>query len=420
MRVTACVGWLCLGILLAVPAGPAVADIPLTPRELQSTLAGALSPGVWSRLYPSGTAQAVVAPLAQGNYRARWLSASLGDRVGIAQLIGEQGVARYADGRQLKTLLSPSGHRARIGPDSVFWNRASGKVQVLEAKGGSSVPKRTYGSLQGTNVNAIRSAKGVLTHRSASPREKLQAARVIKAAQRGHLETGVVRTAHVLGTPRAPTLSAGMDVGNVTREARQLERQLVRRNPQLRLAFAKAGLQHRVDRLRYRTAKWAPAGSFTRGSNALVPRATVLLRLDAAGRAGSRASQVGRVASRWVLPIGVGLAGGSLTVAISKFANASISSREFLRASADPALLVVFTGAGALIGGLASSGIGAIPGAKAGAMIALPFQLVLDWGIDRYHQSFNRAQQYAVDQAIKVMYFGSGSRSGQALPLHAQ
>ncbi|MCY4592004.1 MAG: hypothetical protein OXE86_15905 [Alphaproteobacteria bacterium] len=384
MRVTACVGWLCLGILLAVPAGPAVPDIPLTPRELQSALAGASNPSVWTRLYPSSTALTGAAPLVQRNYRTRWLSASHGDRVHIAQQIGEQGVARYADGRQLKTLLSPFGHRAHIGPDSIFWNRASGKVQVLEAKGGSSVPKWTYRSIQGTNVNAIRSADGVLARSSASLREKLQAARVIKAAQRGHLETGVVRTAHVLGTPRAPTLSARMDVGNVTREARQLERQLVRQNPKLRRVFATAGSQHRVGRLAYRT------------------------------------SQVGRVASRWVLPIRVGLAGASLTVAIAKFANASISSREFLRASADPALLVVFTGAGALIGGLTSSGIGTIPGAAAGAMIALPVQLGLEWVIDRYYRDFHPAQQNAVDQAIKVMYFGTGSRPRQALSVPAQ
>ncbi len=420
MRVTACAGLLCLGILLAVPAGPAVADIPLTPRELQSALAGASSPGVWSRLYPSGTAQAVVAPLAQGNYRARWLSASLGDRVGIAQLIGEQGVARYAGGQRLKTLLSPFGHRARIGPDSIYWNSASGKVQVLEAKGGSSVPKWTYRSLQGTNVNGIRSAAGVLAHRGASWREKLQAARVIKAAQHGHLETGVVRTAHVLGTPRAPTPLAGMDVRNVTREARQLERQLVRRNPRLRFAFATAGSRHRVARLVYRTAKRVPAGSLARGPISLSPRAAGYSRLGAVGSGGFRASLFGRLSSRSVLLIGTGLAGVSLAAAVSKFANASISSRELLRASAGPALVMVFAGAGALIGGLTSSGIGAMPGAAAGAALALPFQLGLDWVNHWYHWRFNRAQQYAVDQAIKVMYFGSGSRSGQALPLPAQ
>ena len=364
------------------------------------------------------TALTDVAPLARGNYRNHWLSASLGDRVRIAQLIGEEGVSHYADGRQLRTLLGPFGHRASIGPDSIYWNSATGKVQVLEAKGGSSVPKWTYQSLQGTNVNAIRSAAGVLAHRSASWREQLQAARVIKAAQRGHLETGIVRTGHVLGTPRTPTPS-GLDVGNVTREARQLERQLIQRSPGLRLAFAIAGSQHRVDRLAYRTAQWAPAGSLARGSNALVPLATVL-RLDSAALVGSRASQLGMVASRWILPISLGLAGGSLTVVILKYANASISSPEFVRESAGPAILVVFTAAGALIGGLSSSGIGAVPGAVVGAMLALPFQLGFDWFFDLYYRKFDRAQQIAVDQAIKVRYFGTGSRAEQASPVPAQ
>ncbi len=419
MRLIARACWLGLSILLAVPAGSAVADIPLTPRELQSVLAGASSPGVWSRLYPFETALTDVAPLAQGNYRNLWLSASLGDRVRIAQLIGEEGVSHYADGRKLRTLLGPFGHRASIGPDSIYWNSASGKVQVLEAKGGSSAPKWTYQSLQGTNVNAIRSATGVLAHRNASWREKLQAARVIKAAQRGHLETGIVRTGHVLGTPRTPTPS-GMDVGNVAKEARQLERQLIQRSPRLRHAFAIAGSQHRVDRLAYRTAQWASAGSFPRGSNALGSLATAPFRLDSAALLGSRASHLGMVASRWILPISLGLAGGSMTVVILKYTSASISSPEFVRASAGPAILVVFTGAGALIGGLSSSGIGAVPGAAVGAMLALPFQLGFDWFINLHYRKFDRAQQNAVDQAIRVKYFGTGFRPEQALPVPAQ
>ena len=146
----------------------------------------------------------VVAPPYQQDYRARYLSASLGNRVAIAQLIGEEGVERYAEGRGLKTLLSPLGRSTPIGPDSVFRNPLSGRVQVLEAKGGSSALKWTYGSLQGTNANAIRSAGGVLAHSGANWSEKLQAARVIKAAQSGHLETGVIRTSPCTGNASCP------------------------------------------------------------------------------------------------------------------------------------------------------------------------------------------------------------------------
>ena len=416
MRVAAFAGWFCLGILAAVSASAQVPEIPLTPRELQSALAGASSPGVWSRLYPSRTAQGIVAPLSQGNYRGRWLSASLGDRVGIAQLIGEEGVERYASGRQLKTLLSPFGHRLPIGPDSVYWNPASGRVQVLEAKGGSSLPKRTYRSLQGTNANAIRSAGGVLAHPGATWREKLQSARIIRAAQRGHLQTGVVRTSHVLGTPRATTLLGALNTDNVAREARFLERRLVRRNPELRAAFRTAGLEHAMAHQAYRAANWVPAPDATRGPLRLGSEAMGPSRLGATRLAGSRASGLARFTSRRVVPIGIGFAGASLMAAVSKFANAPISSREFLGTSAGPALVMVFSGAGALIGGLGSSGIGAVPGAAVGAMLALPFQLVLDWVSDRYYRNFNLAHQNAVDHALKVRYFASGSRSGQASP----
>ena len=396
MRAIAFAACMCLNILISISADAQYVDMPLTPREQESALASASSRAVWSKLYPSRTATTVVAPPYQQDYRARYLSASLGNRVAITQLIGEEGVERYAEGRGLKTLLSPLGRSTPIGPDSVFRNPLSGRVQVLEAKGGSSALKWTYGSLQGTNANAIRSAGGVLAHSGANWSEKFQAARVIKAAQSGHLETGVIRTFHVLGTPRAPRQSVGVNFDNVAKEARQIERDLVRRNPKLGAAFRNAGFQHRMDLLAYRGARWMPSRDAIRES-----------RLVAARLAGFRARQVRQVGYRWLLPVAVGVAGVTVTVAYHQLVSGSISDRKFLHISASPAVLVTFTGVGALIGGVGVLGIGAIPGAAMGAILAIPFQLSLEWAMDRYYRDFNRAQREAVDKAVEVTYLGN-------------
>ena len=296
------------------------------------------------------------------------MSAPLGCRMDIAQVIGEEGVERYAARQRLKTLLGPQGHGTPIGPDSVYWNSVSGKVTVLEAKGGSSALKWTYGSLQGTNANTIRSASGALTRAGTSWREKLQAARVIKAAQSGHLETAVVRTSHVLGTPRAPGQAGGVNVDNVAKKARMIERDLIRRKPELRAMFRRAGFRHRTDRLVYLGVRWMPDRIAASGSRLApsrpaafrgTPPAAIRLGIVSSGR--SRLLRFWQVGNRWLLPVGLGVAGATVTITYYQFATGAISYREFLHNSSGSVILVMLTGAGAVIGG-PLFGFGAIPG----------------------------------------------------------
>ena len=75
----------------------------------------------------------------------------------------------------------------------------------------------------------------------------------------------------------------------------------------------------------------------------------------AARLAGFRARQVRQVGYRWLLPVAVGVAGVTVTVAYHQLVSGSISDWEFLHISASPAVLVTFTGVGALIGGVGVS-----------------------------------------------------------------
>ena len=416
MRTIAFVACMALSVLAPIAAPAQVLDVPLTPREQTTMLAGGASQSVWSRLYPAGAGAATVTPPFQQDYGARYLSASPGDRVAIAQTIGEEGVERYAAMQRLKMLLGPQGRSTPIGPDSVYWNRTSGKVRILEAKGGSSALKWTHGSLQGTNANTIRSARGVLASKGASAAEKLQAARVIKAAQRGHLETAVVRTLHVLGTPQAPRQVSRVHTENVAKEARVIERDLVKRNPELRAVFRKAGLQHRVDWLAYRGARWTPGRGLDapRGFGSAPTLHAGFQRLPGTASAtglalagGSGLQRLWQVGNRWILPVGLGLAGATITTTYYQFSTGSISDREFLFDSAGPAVLVVFTAAGAVIGGAASFGFGAMPGAMIGATFALPAQLVLQRFNDQQYREFNQVQQEVVNKAVEELYLGN-------------
>ena len=334
-----------------------------TPGEQVSMLSETANPTIWSRLR-SGVSEttAAKAPSYQRNHRTRYLAASLGDRVAIAQTIGEEGVEQYASTRRMKQLLGPRGRSVPIGPDSVYWNRASGKVRVIEAKGGSSPPRWTYGSLQGTNANTVRSAGGLLGSRGASVAEKRQAARVLKAAQGGHLESAVVRTPHVLGTPLAPRQTGGTHTGNVAREARLLEHELVRRNPELRPIFLRAGAEHRASRLAYLGTTLQRQAGFQQ-----LPGGASISGVTAAGRRGLPG--VLQIADRWIVPVGVSLAGATVAIQVYQLAADNIGHEEFVDALAAPAVLLTFSGAGFWMG--------AMPGAAVGMMLALPFQVYI-------------------------------------------
>ena len=387
---------LCALIPICASAKPL--PTPFTPLEQMATLSSAASQMTALKLYRAGRDATIARQLYQHDYRARYRRASLGERNTIAMTIGEEGVERFAGERRLKVLLSPRGRSIPMGPDSVYWNPKSGTLQVLEAKGGTSQIKRTFDSLQGTNKNAIRSVGGYrnkpgFLHRSGTTwKEKVQMARVIKAAQKGHLETAVVKTSHVLGRPGDPRQSGSWNTDRVAKEARRIERELIRQKPHLRKVFRIALFLHNVDRSRYHGArKLSDFASATARS----------IGLSATQQA--RLVRFGKVGVRWLLPLSVGVAGVTMVTAYHQYATGLMSSREFYRSSTGPTIFVVFTSTGAIAGAFLL-GVGAVPGAALGAMAALPVEVAADWMIGHYYREFDLRQRRIVDAAIEEFY----------------
>lgn len=372
--------------------------IPFTPLEQMATLSRAASQMAALKLYRAGRDATIARQLYQRDYRARYFLASLGERNTIAMTIGEEGVERFAGERRWKVLLAPKGRSIPMGPDSVYWNPKSGTLQVLEAKGGTSQLKRTFDSLQGTNKNVIRSVGGYrgkpgFLHRSRTTwKEKVQMARVIKAAQKGHLETGVVRTPHVLGRPSDPRQSGSRNTDRVVKEARRIEKELIRQYPHLRKVFRIALFLHNVDRLRYQGA---------RRMSHIASATARTIGLSATKQ--DRLVRLGRAGVRWLLPLSVGVAGATIITAYHRYTTGLTSPREFYRSSAGPSIFVVFTSTGAIAGGF-FFGVGAVPGAALGAMAALPAEVAADWMIDRYYREFDRRQRRMIDAAVEEYY----------------
>ena len=352
-------------------------SVALTPLEQAAKLSSVVSQTIADKLFPPTVETITPKSFYQRNYRSEWISSSLADRIKIAEKIGTHGVNRYATEHSWVKLLGSQGRGIRQGPDFIYWDRDSGKVRVIEAKGGSSSLKWTYGSMQGTNTNIIRSAKAVLESTKASQTEKLQAARVIEAARKNHLETGVVNTSHVLGKPRTPQLK-GMDTEDVSKEAGRIKRELVKTKPGSVQLFKKAGTVHRVDRLNYFTT--------TKGMATLWrPLQTAWLQ------------RVGQATGRWFLPIAVGVEGLRAGGAYYEYALGRTSQREFYRQSAGPTIFAVFTTGGTIVGG-------GIPGAAFGAILAVPAQFAGDWMLNWYYRKFDEKKLRLVDVAVEKFY----------------
>ena len=343
--------------------------IPATPLEQMSRLSSVAVQGAARKLFRPGSGTAIAwTSTGQPDYRDWYLSASSDDeRRKIVEKIGEDGVARYAEQEKLKTLLDPRDRKMPTGPDSVYWSRKDGKLQVLEAKGGLSKTKSTYNSKQGTNENTIRSADGLLRSR-ASRAEKLQSARVLVAASRGQLSTEVVKTPHVLGRPDAPRASRPNE-DNVAKEAQGLLKKAMQ-DPESRKLIRKARLLHNVDRLNYYGQK------------------------------------VGQAAGRWFLPLSplsAGVTGVRMVTAYRKFSSGLISRREFYRSSTGPTTVAVFTATGAIVGGV-FFGIGSVAGASIGAIAAMPVEVAIGWLIDWHYHDFDLQQHRLVDKAVEEFY----------------
>ena len=439
-------------------------DLPLTSQEQAARLRVLAGPSseVTRKLYPS--AAETVRPSKpmsyyQRNYRSRWFDGTLDSRTNrrarLGERIGEQGRARYAAEQGLIKLLGSRNRGIRQGPDSVYLDRSSGRLRVLEAKGGSAQLKSFFGSQQGTNQNTLRSAKNVLTRYwgSATPEMKIQMARVILAGEKGLLDTGVIKTTHVLGEPSAPKL-VRRDTTNVAREARRARREIIKRHPEAKELFREARREHWRDRLEYRNTQ----GLVTRGLTVVGFAGALGLGWDAyqqsraawsmfddpalkgsvlpymqTGMAFGRMVQattlgvsstaqlgilklsakraVVQAAGRAFLPVTIGVEGLRLVTAYHEYGMGRISQREFYRRSTGPAVVATFTVGGAAIGaiiGFNAAGVGAVPGAWTGAkisvVVAIPVQLAADYMLKWYYWEFDEQQRRVVNAAVETFY----------------
>ena len=83
------------------------------------------------------------------------------------------------------------------------------------------------------------------------------------------------------------------------------------------------------------------------------------------------------------------------------FAAQNVSYAEFVDAVAGPAVLLTLTGVG--------FGIGAMPGAAVGMLLALPVQIYLELS---NNQQLSEVQQEAVEMALRAQYLVPSSRTG--------
>ena len=140
----------------------------------------------------------------------------------IAEEIGERGAAWRMQRRGLKPLLKNGDKALPQGADQVWTNPKTGRVIVVEAKGGTSKPVRAYGHLQGSSEWSVEAAKRMLSSDNATRAEKEAAQEVLEAASEGNLRAEVIRTIHVQGKPTAVMVDDASDTsGDARRAARR-------------------------------------------------------------------------------------------------------------------------------------------------------------------------------------------------------
>ena len=443
-------------------------DFPLTGQEQAARLRSLAGTEFLRRIHPSDARVASrVRPMVyfQRNYEGQWFEGPLDDRINrrrfLSEKMGEQGRARFAAERGLTKLLGSRNKTINQGPDSVYRDPRSGRVVVLEAKGGGSPLKWSFNSRQGTNVNTVRSAKNVILRyrRSADRAMKVQMARVILAAEKGQLDTGVIRTRYVLGRPNRPGLD-GLDSAQVAREARRARREIIGKYPKAGDYFREANRDHlrdwkafraahRSSRLKQRAtqglrvigfagvlglgwdsyqqsrAAWSMFDDPTL-SGSVLPYMQTAVALGRAGQATALAGGMAgpssilnlsakgravRFAGRAFVPISFGVEGLQVVTAYHEYDLGRISQRELYQRTAGPAIFAGFTLGGAAIGsivGFQAGGAGAIPGAmagaKVGAVVAIPIQVAADHVVSWYYREFDEQQRQTVNLAVEAFY----------------
>jgi hypothetical protein len=376
----------------------------------------------------------------------------------ISESIGEQGRKRLMTELQQEVgdLVQKLGFRDRFapqGPDSSYWSPATGKYLVVEAKGGNSRAKKTFGAKQGTNLNTLKSAANYLAIKGPSFAEKVMHAEIIEAAIRESLATGLAKTKHVGGKPEKPVLEGPFDESSVSKEAKKIKEQQIKQNPELKEAYEQASRNVDKQVWKHRLSivcasiglvagvvlswdayvLWQRVGRDAR-SEITDETAITLALLQATGRTaevvtisassaaklalamGYRSAwlvEVARVAGRYVLPVVVLTESAfGASAGYDHYFRRETSKLEFFAAASGPTIALGFSGLGAIVGafvgGVPTGGAGAVPGAifgaEVGAFVSVPFVLVNNLLWSRFFDGHNLRVSEGVEQAVRDLY----------------
>jgi len=459
-------------------------------------------------------------PYYQRDYSSEWKNASSYERILLAERIGEQGRKRLVEETvgvfgKVEQRLGYTNRTTVTGPDSGYWLSQHDSYLVVEAKGGASVPQRTFGALQGTNLNTLRSAADTFSRSGVSAKEKLEYAIIIKAAQRDRLITGVSSTRHSAGRPALPQWKGDLNRDSVRQEACMIEarhrtlhpqcgrfyddaenllsqrsissnsvqaaiggetspatfrarplaieskpgvHQLrsdgefaqagtgIARTPKLSgmvRAGAGIGMAASVFAAGNALAQWQPTyeawhdPSFTPFDASMQTTHTGIRTYEALALAANSSSVLARsfgFSSPWLgigqrlgtqLPLVFGI-GAALEfgVAYNDYQARRISHSEFIERTSSPAVMALCVGGGACIGAgvgaFSTGGVGAVPGAvsgaQAGSMVAIPATIAINTFQRHRHAAFDAAQRKLVDSTLQAQY-DTADLGGQKIPV---
>ena len=282
-----------------------------------------------------------------------WLKATPEQRVGLSELLGDEGARALAKKNGYETICDGLNRTLPQGPDQAY-RATKGRVVVFEAKGGSSPLGHAYGYQQGTPEWAVESAKHVLRSTKAGAVEKRAAGEIIEAAAERRLTVEVVRTKHRFGEPFVAVVEQSL---NTTDDAARLARTALD-------ALARPAATA-VDDAARATEQLAEDGSRTVGTVAkMTPRA-----------------KLGRAAGKVLVPVGVAIDGAyrvkDATHVEQQFASGQITQheREARHAKNGAGLVGGWSGAwagaeiGATTGGAIGTAIAPGPGTAVGAVV---------------------------------------------------